>query len=140
MTKPLVALSIAIIVVLTSSCGGALVNTCGQQTKAYLEKIKGPSDEFVDTNKIAASTARIALPSVIKDMQAQVRQIKEITPPECAKDDAEKLVDGMNMIIDGYLEFMSSDSGSDTKAGTYIMDGAMMISEARESLVALSEK
>lgn len=105
------------------SCGQAGWALCSTQTQNYLDEIEPLIDEFLDTAELADSTPRIALSPVVGDMQRIAREIEDLSAPDCAVDASVRLISGINLVIDGYIGFMSQEDDEwvsrDIKNGFY---------------------
>lgn len=139
MRKPLI-LAIACVTLgvlaLTVSCGQAASALCSTQTQNYLDAIEPLIDEFLDTAELADSTPRIALSPVIGDMQRIAREIEDHSAPDCAADARTRLIQGMDLVIDGYIGFMSQED--DERVTQEVRNGFYHINKATEEVIDLA--
>lgn len=80
--------------------------TCQELMQAYVKEAKPLRDEFLDSLKVAKSTARMSLAPQIESLQRIKRETAKVTAPECAGKTHEILISGMATHIDGMLEFL----------------------------------
>jgi hypothetical protein len=117
------------VLVVTVSCSQASSALCSKETQDYLDRIEPLHDEFVDTAELADSTPRIALSPVIQDMQRIAREIEDQAAPDCAADARTQLIGGMDLVIDGYIGFMSEEDDEwvtrDINNGIHYMNKAI---------------
>lgn len=73
-------------------------------------KLNDIAERFNDLNRVAAGTARIALPPVIQQMQTLRREVAAITPHQCLRPGAASMASGISEMVNGYLAFMQTSS------------------------------
>ena len=86
---------------------------CGNPYKSeeaieYLEKFEYIKEEFMDKYELAGTTPRIALSSVISEMQDSKRDLSRLDPPENfdrLSGVKELCLYGMDKVIEGFQEF-----------------------------------
>jgi|GEM_PF-1639021 len=76
----------------------------------YFKQTSAILDRWIDAATRAGSTSRIALTSVIGDMQQIRRDYTNLPHPSCANRFHQLVTDSMNDEIDGYLFFMQQSS------------------------------
>ena len=108
---------------------------------AYSEQISPLIEQWSDTFAVAQSTPRINLPSVIPLLQSIRRQLERVETPPSFNGIREGLLQGMNMIIDGFREFASNidftflHDYKDTESGVKIMSGEILIGASLNMLL-----
>jgi hypothetical protein len=74
----------------------------------------GEADELIerwdDANAIASSTSRIALAGPLATLQEIRRDASALTPPNCARELHNAMINYMQLTIDAYLSFLANDS------------------------------
>lgn len=75
-------------------------------TAAQMQVAERIEKRWNDTTQLASATARIALPAVVADMQAQRRELDEADVGECLKPATTMLALGMDETIALYFAFM----------------------------------
>lgn len=85
---------------------------CARNVEAWLEELSPLLIEWSDLTTVAASTSRIALAPLIRDMQAVRREVMGIEPPECAGLAYLSLTVGMDAEIEAFTGFMAQDPDS----------------------------
>ncbi len=63
--------------------------------------------EWTDANRLAMSTARISLPTVISNMQEIKRRAARIRPTQCMQDAHSALTKAMDYTIEAYLAYLA---------------------------------
>jgi hypothetical protein len=93
---------------LLAGCGvPAIVASCSEQSKPFLDQIQPLARKWDDANKLASQTPRMQLAVQIANLQAVRREAQDLKPPECAKPVHDALVGSMDATIQGFLDFMS---------------------------------
>ena len=128
---------LVVILISLSACGGAGVNSdtlteipptpteliptptpkptvaCPQEeVDVYIKEYGYIMEEWDDTYKIAQSTSRLSLGSVIGDLQSIKREISRLGAPECAYYISDISGVAMESSIDALLSFLGKDSDS----------------------------
>jgi hypothetical protein len=88
-------------------CGVPGAATCQDQLKPYAQQISPIVTEWQDAIKLASSTPRGSLSPQIASLQAIRRKTDAVTPPDCAKAPHAQLVKGMDLGIQGFLDFLA---------------------------------
>lgn len=113
------------------------VDECHSQTKTYLAEIGQNVLTFLDTVKVAQSTARISLASVIQDLQGIKRDIEMNNPPACAQPAAKLLATGMNTQIDALLDFLGQVN--EATVNDRLMQGQIDMLNGAQQLQAIAD-
>lgn len=79
----------------------------GQRVYDLLDQV---SSRWDDEQKLADNTSRINLPARISELQAIKRDVEDQDWPTCAEEAKNKLLEGMNYTIDGFITFLDSDN------------------------------
>lgn len=95
-------------VVLAITLIGCAEPTCYEQAEevGFLESVDDIIARWDDANVIAASTSRISLNGPVSELQAIVREARNLETPDCAVDVRDSLVDAMADKVDIYIKFM----------------------------------
>ncbi len=67
---------------------------------------------YADTLKVAFSSSRVALPSLVREMQELHREWERLHPPQCMREYWEYIGESMGCNIDGFLAFMAREDES----------------------------
>ena len=102
-----------------------------------MEQIQPLLEEWGDTVEVANSTARIALSSLVSNMQRIQREVEAVDSPDCARHANGLLTGGMDDVIDAFLAFMSNES--DSVVSVQFSSGYVRILSGLEELTALAE-
>jgi hypothetical protein len=96
------------ITILTIALVGCSEPTCYEQAEevGFLEAIDDIIERWDDANIIAASTSRISLNGPVSELQAIVREARDLETPDCAVDVRDSLVEVMADKVDIYIKFM----------------------------------
>jgi hypothetical protein len=89
-----------------------LVNCPQDNVDSYIDEVKLIKEEWDDTYTRASSTSRIALSSVIGELQDIRREMERVDRPECANYINDLYIIAMNSDIDSFISFLSKDSDS----------------------------
>ncbi|MEI8166286.1 MAG: hypothetical protein WCG26_07900 [Chloroflexales bacterium] len=109
--------------------------TCAELANAYVDEIKPLLVEWDDSASLANSTARIALPQVIPQLQQVRRQLDRLTPPACARGVHGHLVNAMDYRIKAFISFMGQED--DLVFTTWVTRSSTELDSAMEELKAL---
>jgi len=130
MKKSVFIVLVVILISLSACGGGAGVNSdtsmestpmptpkpivaCPQEeVDVYIKEYGYIMEEWDDTYKIAQSTSRMSLSSVIGDLQSIKREISRLDAPECAHYISDITSVAMESSIDALLSFLGQDSDS----------------------------
>jgi hypothetical protein len=113
-------LSIALVTIIPGinlsqlSLPGIGVGICNDEN--YFKQTSAILGRWADVEKRAGSTARIALTSVVGDMQQIRRDFANLPHPNCANKFHQLVMDSMEHEIDAYLLFMQQASESRVSA------------------------
>jgi len=110
--------------------------SCQPVAQDYLDKIGPFMIEFGDTVKIADSTPRIALASLIQDMQRIRRAIADVSAPSCVQGASNLILNGMDSIINAFIDFMGDVS--DTLVQRKLSQGFLDLTNGTDQLIALA--
>lgn len=83
--------------------------TCRDQARSYITAIQPLLDDWDAAHKLAASTPRIALPSVIRSMQSLRSSIAAESPPSCLAAAHAELLNYIDYTLDAYIGFLGQD-------------------------------
>jgi hypothetical protein len=83
-----------------------------EEVDVYIKEYGYIMEEWDDTYKIAQSTSRMSLSSVIGDLQSIKREISRLDAPECAHYISDITGVAMESSIDALLSFLGQDSDS----------------------------
>lgn len=61
-----------------------------------------------DASTVASSTARMSLSGTVANLQAIKRDATALTVPPCLTEGKAELIKGMELMLEGYLEFMAN--------------------------------
>lgn len=88
---------------------------------------------WVDAVRVADATSRVSLSGPVSNLQAIRRETDALLLPDCLAASRQKLTEGMQHQIDGFLTFMAN-SGEMGKllAGGKLEDGAKLVAEAKD--------
>jgi hypothetical protein len=100
---------------------GLLLAACGPtgcdiQSMDYRNGVNSLASEWDQTNKLANSTPRIQLATVISELQAERNKVSDLYAPDCAQNAQQLLLSYMDETIDGYLSFLADDPATTVQA------------------------
>lgn len=78
--------------------------------KPYVLSTGKQMDRFIDLEKVASATSRIALSPIITQMQDTRRDVENMDYVKCAIGYRNALIDVMDSTIDVYISFMADDT------------------------------
>lgn len=82
---------------------------CLELSKDFVANMDELVERFQDADKLAGSTARIALSGPIAQLQEIKREASDLDAPNCALEVKERLIRYMENTIDSYLTFMADE-------------------------------
>ncbi len=82
--------------------------SCQSEALRYSQQIKPSLDRFNDKLAVAKSTPRVALGSVIGDLQAIRREVGGVPAPDCVQSASDLLLSGMDSTIKAHIDFLGS--------------------------------
>ena len=138
---------ICLILISLTGCGQSLdrmVEDCRADFPAYADAFSEVDQEWEDALNIASSTSRIALSGPVGQLQEIRRDASRLTPPACIADLHEDYIEGMDIVIGYFLDFMAdvdadTDSDEITRALTQMAKLAVMLELYQEDPDALFE-
>lgn len=88
---------------------------CEQQSREFVSQAEGLLQEWDDLNKLGASTARMSLSGVIRQMQDVRRKVAALDAPECAQLSKRYLLRYTDATIDAYLAFLANEDDAEVE-------------------------
>ena len=117
----------ALVILLLLLCG---CDTGKTEVVAYLDAASPLLDEWSDCFDRAASTSRIALSSVIGELQAIRREYSALPVPEPCTNMHTNVINSMNYSIEGFFAFMEDKNEAEItsifKLANHSLDYAMV--------------
>lgn len=102
---------------------------CGtKRVAAATGAIQSVASRWDDANALAGRTSRIALAGPVAELQSLRREVESTPVPACLALAKIHLTSAMDYTIQGYLEFMSDQSGrgalgaADSKMGDFVAE------------------
>ena len=89
-----------------------------------------------DTLKLADTTARIALAGPVGNMQGIKRETESLMVPACLVEPKNKMAEGMNKMIDGFIQFMGDATLGKFHAQERFREGLVLFAEYEEGVTA----
>jgi len=126
-----------------SGCGGGGGSTAASTTPAHISSAAVVNAEAIasfgvvytkwkDALTLAKSTPRISLATPISGMQTIKQDATVLTAPACLSNSKKLLLDGMNLSISGYLDFMAQGALSPY----YIPAGVRLLSQYEKNVAS----
>jgi uncharacterized membrane-anchored protein YhcB (DUF1043 family) len=117
-----------------AACGPV---SCNDQTRVYQDEIHSLSNEWDQANKLANSTPRIQLATVIQTLQVARNKVDNLQTPACAQKAQQLLLNYMDETIDGYMSFMADDQDATVQA--HFTKASLLFDQWSEAFAQLAE-
>jgi hypothetical protein len=129
-------LAVLTVALALAGCGASAEADCRTQLQPYAQQINPLVTEWQDALKLAGSTPRASLSPQIASLQAIRRKADAVAPPDCAKAAHAQLVKGMDLGIQGFLDFLAQKPS--TMVNQEFVDAGTAIGSFNTQLNALS--
>lgn len=105
-----------------------------------LAQLNGHYARWKDGVRLADSTARIALPSQVAQLQEIRRSVAAVAVSPCMEQPKQALEAGMNKVIDGFVAFMGDANLGKYLAAAAFEDGAPRFAEYERGASSCAER